>query len=62
VDEAVNVANKAVDVDVDVYADVAAAVMDEAVGPPMLPDKLIDTTIIFPAGADADDDVPELTV
>jgi hypothetical protein len=33
---------------------------DEAVGPPLMPDELVDATIVFPAGDDvhADDDVP----
>jgi hypothetical protein len=48
-DEAV--ANEAVDVDVDV--DVAAAMNDEAVGPPLLLGELVDATIVFPADDDA---------
>jgi hypothetical protein len=47
--EAVDGINEAVAVD-------GVAVMDEAVGPPLLPDELIDVTIIFPDGADANAD------
>jgi hypothetical protein len=48
-----------------VYNVAVAAVGDEAVGPPLLPDELVDATIAFPAfpaGVDADDDVPTLKI
>jgi hypothetical protein len=52
-DEAEAVANEAGVV-------VDAAVMDnEAVGPPLLPDELVDATIVFPADDHGDDDVPD---
>jgi hypothetical protein len=36
--------------------------MDEAVGPPLLHDELVDANIVFPAGGDADDHVSELAI
>jgi hypothetical protein len=58
----VAVANEAAAVAV---ANEAVAVMDDAGGPPLLPDELIDTNIVFPAaagGVDNDTDVSELAI
>jgi hypothetical protein len=51
--EAVDVENEAVYV---------AAVMDTAVGAPLMHYEIVDANIVLPVGGDAYDDVPELTI